>query len=167
MLATTRRNQLADCVAAVEIDATPGFRCDVARCLDVHIGGLPLGQIVGKEADAVGIDAAQVGGHERVGDQVAGYLGCAGGGGELPAELAQVRGFQKGHMFTIQCPAGRDKQAKKCFGVGRVAVIIQVADWGEGIAKYPLAFFVAIGEDKANKNRRFPWTKKSAHEPWS
>ena len=61
------------------------------------------------------IDAAQIGGDQGIGDQVAGNGGCAGGGGELPAELAQVAGLNKVHMIHDTVSGARRQTKQKMF----------------------------------------------------
>ena len=64
------------------------FAGDASGTAEVDAAAGPLGEVVRQEADTVRIDAAQVGGDEGVGHQVAGGRGCAGGGSELAAKGA-------------------------------------------------------------------------------
>ena len=69
--------------------------------VDIHIAALPLGKIVGQQTDAVGIDAAEVGSHQRVRNQLADVPRSTSRRGQLTAERPQFVSVNESHKITI------------------------------------------------------------------
>lgn len=101
-------NMLADGTFAVERQTGTTFGGNAAGRGDLDIATLPLGQIVGEQADAVRVHAAEIRGNQGFGNKVAGSGGGSGGGGKLTAERTQVCGLNKGHNLRYSVRGQED-----------------------------------------------------------
>jgi hypothetical protein len=72
MSAADARDLLSGSVRAVIQQACSGFQRDAAFGAGVHVAALDLFHVVRQQLHAVRIHAAQVGGHQRFGDQARG-----------------------------------------------------------------------------------------------
>ena len=65
MIAADLGARLSDAVLAVVGQAAAGFAHDAAHRIAIHVARFHLLDVVGQQLDAMGIDAAQIGGDER------------------------------------------------------------------------------------------------------